>query len=152
MLSAAAAADAVVHVDQVPAVAACIRRKLAAQERLYSCRAYLFGIRRKIDAVAFAVSLAEHLHPLARSIRAIRAGEQPAFRNARAHNALLLIVVRRALPRAAAGARLLAEVPVAKHAVQPAGSKHVDVDGIRRKHAFVLLYLFIGTAAICEDS
>jgi hypothetical protein len=75
VLLAAAAAPAIVHVDQVSAVRAGVRRDLAAQKCLRADLAQPRGIRRQIDAIAFAVSLLKRLHALAWAIRARRAGE-----------------------------------------------------------------------------
>ena len=113
----ATAAPAIVHVDQVSAVRAGMRSDLPAQKRLRADLTQPRGIRGKIDAVAVKVSLLKRLHTLARPLRARRAREQPTLRNTRTHDALAPVLVRLAEPCAATGARVLAKVPVAEHAV-----------------------------------
>jgi hypothetical protein len=139
MLFSAAAADAVMQVDQVPAGIAGVRRDLLAQQCLSADLAHPRGIAKQIDPVSVAVSLAERFHPLAGTIHAVRTGEQPALHHTRAHDALALVIVRLALSRAAARARLLAEMAVAEHAVQSAGGEHIDVYGVRWFHAATYL-------------
>jgi hypothetical protein len=55
--------------------------------------------------------------------------------HAGAHDALALIFIRLALPRATTGAGFLAKMPVAKQAVQPARRKHIDIVIVRWFHA-----------------
>ena len=134
MLPPAAAANAVVHVDQVSADIACMRDDLLAQKRFRADIAYLRGIGSKVDPVSLAIALAKRFHALAGSLIARRTREQPARGNASAHHAFSLIFIRLTLSRAAARAGFLAKVAIAEHAIQPARGKHVDIDGVRWFH------------------
>jgi hypothetical protein len=134
ILPPAAAANAVVQIDQMPAIPARVCVDLFLQQCFHANLSLTHRVGRKIDPVSFAVPFVKRLHALAWSIRTLRAGEQAALGNTRAHHAFALIFIRLALAYAATRAGFLAKVAIAQHAVQPARREHIDVDGFRRFH------------------